>query len=103
MNAKEAHTVYGWEDVTKKLEAFNVYLKEIMVQLIERLTNSRIDYEPLSKKDTEGIEKGLGDIKMLSVNDANTTGSLEDDIKASTQIFKRHLTYLAMHHAPFFG
>lgn len=34
-----------------------------MVQLIERLTNSRIDYEPLSKKDTEGIEKGLGDIK----------------------------------------
>lgn len=37
-------------------------------------------------------------IKMLSVNDANITGSLEDDIKASTQIFKRHLTYLAMHH-----
>ena len=39
-----------------------------MVQLIERLTNSRIDYEPLSKKDTEGIEKGLGDIKKGKVH-----------------------------------
>lgn len=47
----------------KKLEGLKAYPNETMDQLIERLADSKIDYEPLSEEDIKGIEKGLDDIR----------------------------------------
>lgn len=47
----------------RKLEGLKVYPNETMDQLIERLADSKIDYEPLSAEEIKGIEEGLADIK----------------------------------------
>ena len=51
------------KELRNKLESLKEYPSETMDQLIERLADSRIDREPLSKEDIKGIEKGLADIK----------------------------------------
>ena len=59
----ETTTIQIRKALKKKLEDLKAYPNETMDQLIERLANSKIDYEPLSEEDIKGIEKGLADIK----------------------------------------
>ncbi len=59
----EITTIQIRKVLKKKLDELKAYPNETMDQLIERLADSHIDYEPLSKEDIKGIEKGLADIK----------------------------------------
>lgn len=59
----ETTTIQIRKVLKKKLEELKAYPNETMDQLIERLADSKIDYEPLSEEDIKGIEKGLADIK----------------------------------------
>ncbi len=59
----ETTTIQIRKALKKKLDALKAYPNETMDQLIERLADSKIDYEPLSEEDIKGIEKGLADIK----------------------------------------
>ncbi len=59
----ETTTIQIRKVLKKKLENLKAYPNETMDQLIERLADSKIDYEPLSEEDIKGIEKGLADIK----------------------------------------
>lgn len=59
----EITTIQIRKVLKKKLDELKAYPNETMDQLIERLADSQIDYEPLSKEDIKGIEKGLADIK----------------------------------------
>ena len=59
----ETTTIQIRKALKKKLEDLKAYPNETMDQLIERLTESKIDYEPLTEADIKGIEKGLADIK----------------------------------------
>ena len=59
----EITTIQIRKVLKKKLDELKAYPNETMDQLIERLADNHIDYEPLSKEDIKGIEKGLADIK----------------------------------------
>ncbi|MDE1860655.1 MAG: hypothetical protein KGH72_02955 [Candidatus Micrarchaeota archaeon] len=59
----ETTTIQIRKALKKKLEELKAYPNETMDQLIERLADSKIDYEPLSEEEIKGIEKGLADIK----------------------------------------
>ncbi len=59
----ETTTIQIRKTLKRKLEGLKVYPNETMDQLIERLAESRIDYEPLSAVEIKGIEEGLADIK----------------------------------------
>lgn len=59
----ETTTIQIRKSLKKKLEELKAYPNETMDQLIERLANINIDYEPLSEEEIKGIEKGLADIK----------------------------------------
>ncbi len=59
----ETTTIQIRKSLKKKLEDLKAYPNETMDQLIERLADSKIDYEPLSEDEIKGIEKGLADIK----------------------------------------
>lgn len=63
----ETTTIQIRKTLKKKLEELKAYPNETMDQLIERLADSRIDYEPLSDEDIRGIEEGLADIKAGKV------------------------------------
>ncbi|MDE1768741.1 MAG: hypothetical protein KGH69_04155 [Candidatus Micrarchaeota archaeon] len=63
----ETTTIQIKKTLKKKLEELKAYPNETMDQLIERLADSRIDYEPLSDEDIKGIEEGLADIKAGKV------------------------------------
>lgn len=59
----ETTTIQVRKTLKRKLEGLKIYPNETMDQLLERLADSKIDYEPLSEKEIKGIEKGLADIK----------------------------------------
>ncbi len=59
----ETTTIQIKKELKKKLDKLKAYPNETMDQLIERLANSQIDNEPLSKDDIKSIEKSLTDIK----------------------------------------
>ncbi len=59
----ETTTIQIKKELKKKLDMLKAYPNETMDQLIERLANSQIDNEPLSKDDIKSIEKSLTDIK----------------------------------------
>ncbi|MDE1823103.1 MAG: hypothetical protein KGI00_04125 [Candidatus Micrarchaeota archaeon] len=59
----ENTTIRIRKTLKRKLERLKAYPNETMNQLIERLADSRIDYEPLSADEIKDIEKGLADIK----------------------------------------
>lgn len=59
----ETTTIQIRKALKKKLEELKAYPNETMDQLIERLADSKIDYEPLSEEDIKGIEQGLADIR----------------------------------------
>ena len=59
----ETTTIQIRKTLKKKLEELKAYPNETMDQLIERLADSKIDYEPLTEEDIKGIEKGLADIR----------------------------------------
>ena len=59
----ETTTIQIKKELKKKLDKLKAYPNETMNQLIERLANSQIDNEPLSKEDIKSIEKSLTDIK----------------------------------------
>ena len=59
----ETTTIQVRKTLKRKLEGLKVYPTETMDQLIERLADNKIDYEPLSAADIKGIEEGLADIK----------------------------------------
>lgn len=59
----ETTTIQIKKELKKKLDKLKAYPNETMDQLIERLANSQIDNEPLSKEDIKSIEKSLTDIK----------------------------------------
>ena len=59
----ETTTIQIKKSLKRKLDELKIYPNETMDQLIERLADSKIDYEPLSEEEIKGIEKGLADIK----------------------------------------
>jgi predicted transcriptional regulator len=59
----ETTTIQIKKALKRKLEGLKAHPNETMDQLIERLADSKIDYEPLSTSDIKGIEEGLADIK----------------------------------------
>jgi predicted transcriptional regulator len=59
----ETTTIQIRRTLKKKLEELKVYPNETMDQIIERLTENKIDPEPLSEEEIKGIEEGLADIK----------------------------------------
>lgn len=59
----ETTTIQITRTLKKKLEELKVYPNETMDQIIERLTENKIDREPLSEEEIKGIEEGLADIK----------------------------------------
>jgi predicted transcriptional regulator len=59
----ETTTIQIRRALKKKLEELKVYPNETMDQIIERLTENKIDREPLSEEEIKGIEEGLADIK----------------------------------------
>lgn len=59
----ETTTIQIRKVLKMKLEELKVYPNETMDQLIERLADSKTDYEPLSREEIKGIEEGLADIK----------------------------------------
>ncbi len=59
----ETTTIQISRPLKRKLEKLKAYPNETMDKLIERLADSNIDYEPLSKEELEGIEQGLKDIR----------------------------------------
>ena len=59
----ETTTIQIRKALKKKLEGLKAYPNETMDQLIERLADNKIDYEPLSEEDIKGIEQGLADIR----------------------------------------
>lgn len=63
----ETTTIQIRKTLKKKLEDLKIHPSETMDQLIERLADSKIDYEPLSEEEIKGIEKGLADIKAGKV------------------------------------
>lgn len=63
----ETTTIQIKKSLKRKLDGLKVYPNETMDQLIERLADNKIDYEPLSEEEIKGIEKGLADIKAGKV------------------------------------
>ncbi len=63
----ETTTIQIKKTLKKRLDLLKAYPNETMDQLIERLADSKIDYEPLSEEEIKGIEKGLADIKAGKV------------------------------------
>jgi predicted transcriptional regulator len=59
----ETTTIQIRRTLKKKLEGMKVYPNETMDQIIERLTENKMDREPLSEEEIKGIEEGLADIK----------------------------------------
>ena len=59
----ETTTIQIRKELKNKLEGLKIYPNETMDQLIERLADNKIDYEPLSKEEIKEIEEGLEDIK----------------------------------------
>ena len=59
----ETTTIQITRTLKRKLEGLKIYPNETMDQLIDRLAESKIDYEPLSAEEIKGIEEGLEDIK----------------------------------------
>lgn len=59
----ETTTIQIRKSLKKRLEGLKIHQNETMDQLIERLAESKIDYEPLSAEEIKGIEEGLADIK----------------------------------------
>ncbi len=59
----ENTTIQIRKALKKKLDGLKIHPNETMDQLIERLADSSVDEEPLSREDIEGIEEGLADIK----------------------------------------
>lgn len=73
----ETTTIQIRKSLKKKLEELKAYPNETMDQLITRLANSNIDYEPLSEEEIKGIEEGLADIKAGRVY---TTAQLKKEL-----------------------
>jgi predicted transcriptional regulator len=63
----ETTTIQIRKSLKRKLDELKIYPNETMDQLIERLADNKIDYEPLSEEEIKGIEKGLADIKAGKV------------------------------------
>jgi predicted transcriptional regulator len=63
----ETTTIQVRKTLKRKLEGLKIYPNETMDRLIERLADSKIDYEPLSEEEINGIERGLADIKAGKV------------------------------------
>ncbi len=59
----ETTTIQITRTLKKKLEGLKVYPNETMDHVIERLTESKMDREPLSAEEIKEIEEGLVDIK----------------------------------------
>jgi len=59
----ETTTIQIDKTLKKELEKLKIHPNETMNQLIERLVNNKIDNDPLSEEEIEGIKKGLEDIK----------------------------------------
>ena len=59
----ETTTIQIRKTLKRKLDGLKVYPNETMDELIERLADSKIDYQPLSTDEITGIEEGLEDIK----------------------------------------
>jgi len=62
-----ATTIQIKENLKKMLEGLKVHPRESYSSVIERLIESRIDAEPLSKEAIKNIEKALRDIKSGKV------------------------------------
>lgn len=64
----ETTTIQIRKILKRKLENLKIHPSETMDQLIERLADNKIDYEPLSEEEIKGIERGLADIKAGRVH-----------------------------------
>jgi len=59
----EKTTIQVRKELKKRLDEMKIHPNETMDELIERLVDSKMDYEPLSPEEIKGIEEGLADIK----------------------------------------
>ena len=67
----ETTTVQIRKTLRAKLQRAKIYPKESLDSVIARLLDADVDYEPLSKAEIRGIEKGLADIKAGRVHTLN--------------------------------
>lgn len=74
----ETTTIQIRKELKKKLDELKIHPNETMDELIERLVNSKMDYELLSPEEIKGIEEGLADIKAGRVY---TTKQLRKELR----------------------
>ena len=73
----ETTTIQIRRALKKKLEGLKAHPNETMDQIIERLVESKTDYEPLSEEEIRGIKEGLADIEAGRVR---TTKQLKKEL-----------------------
>jgi predicted transcriptional regulator len=73
----EQTTIQISRNTRRRLDELKLYNREPMDSVIERLTKTAMDDEPLSEEDIEGIKRGLADIQAGRVH---TLESVKKDL-----------------------
>jgi predicted transcriptional regulator len=64
----EQTTIQISKTTRRRLDKLKIYDRESMDSVIERLTKTAMDDEPLSEEDIAGIKRGLADIQAGRVH-----------------------------------